>query len=71
MPPRNDNKILNGRGEIEQYLNVSKRVFYQFLEMGLPARVINKRWYAHKDNVDEFFKKLTRYREKNIPMDVE
>lgn len=64
-------KVLIGLNEILEYMQISKPLFYQFLEMGLPARPINNRWYAHKDNIDEFFKSVTRHRVKDIPRDAE
>ena len=71
MSSKNGNRLLIGQKDIMEYLEISRPMFRQFLEMGLPARVVNQRWYAHKDNIDDFFKKLTRYREKHIPVDAE
>jgi len=71
MGDRNGRKTLIGLSSILEYMEVSKPMFYQFVEMGLPARVINSRWYAHKENIDEFFKQITRHRETEIPTDAE
>lgn len=68
---KNGSNVLITLNEILEYMRVGKPSFYQFVDMGLPARVINGRWYAHKDNIDEFFKRQTRYHEKEIPPDAE
>jgi hypothetical protein len=71
MSNTNGRKFLSGRDEIIAYCNLSKQTFYKFLDMGLPVRVFGNRLYAHKDNIDEYFKRWTRSREKNVPLDVE
>ncbi len=71
MSENNGSRTLIGLVDILNYMQIGKPMFYQFVEMGLPARVINKRWYAHKDNIDDFFKKVTRHRAKEIPTDAE
>jgi hypothetical protein len=52
-------KILIGLDAIKGYLQISEPTFKKFLRMGLPARVIDSRWYAHKDNLDLYFQKIT------------
>ena len=73
MSNKNGCKTLIGLNSIIQYLEISKPMFYQFIEMGLPARVINRRWYAHKDNIDKFFQTITNVRIKgrDIPEDAD
>lgn len=68
---KSGSKTLIGLNCILEYMEVSKPMFYQFVEMGLPARVINNRWYAHGENIDEFFKQITRPGQKEIPPDAE
>lgn len=68
---KNGSRILIGLNDILDYIKISKPMFYQFIEMGLPARVINNRWYAHKDNIDEFFRQYTFNQGKDIPQDAE
>ena len=68
---QNGRRLLIGRDEIIEYLSISKGLFYNFVEMGLPAVVIKNRWYAHKDNIDNFFQSLTRHRIREIPRDAE
>jgi predicted DNA-binding transcriptional regulator AlpA len=71
MSQKNGNKTLIGIGAICEYLDMSKPTLYSFIEMGMPARIVNKRWYAHKDNIDEWFKQLTRHRIKEIEKDAQ
>ena len=53
------------------YIGVSRPLFYEFIKKGMPACLISNRWYAHIDNLDNYFKKITFPREKNIPEDAE
>jgi len=62
-------KILIGCDAIVTYIGVSRPLFYEFVKKGMPARLLNGRWFAHTDNLDEYFKKLTYYHEKNPPDD--
>lgn len=55
-------RLLVGRQEILDYLGVGKQVFADLLRLGLPAAVIGGKWYAHTDNLDEFFRRITRRR---------
>ena len=71
MANKNQKKILIGREEIISYIGVSRQLFYDFISKGMPARIINNRWYAHTDNLDNYFKKITLFREKNIPENAE
>jgi len=70
-------KLLIGAKAIAGYLTISKPTFYKFVREGvtlpdgkrirLPATVIDKVWYAHADNLDEFFKIITLSPVKEIP----
>jgi len=65
-------KILNGSKEIMAYIGISSLpLFKEFIKMGMPAKLINNHWYAHSDNLDEYFRVITNYREKNPPEDAE
>jgi len=76
----NDNaskKLLIGAKAISCYLTISRNTFYKFVREGvalsdgkrirLPATVIDKVWYAHADNLDEFFKIITLSPAREIP----
>ena len=80
----NDNaskKLLIGAKAIAAYLTISKNTFYKFVREGvalsdgkrvrLPATVIDNVWYAHADNLDEFFKIITLTPVKEIPDEAE
>jgi len=66
----NIKKVLTSRGEIMEYANLSKYLFAKFVKMGMPVLYIDGRCYAHKDNIDEFFKAITRVNSSKIPDDV-
>jgi hypothetical protein len=55
--------ILIGETAICDYIGISKgTLFRALLKKGLPARQINSRWYAHAENIDDFFRKFTKVR---------
>lgn len=64
-------KILIGCDAIMAYIGVSRPLFKEFVAKGMPAKLINNRWYAHTDNLDNYFKKLTFYHEANPSEDAE
>lgn len=70
-------KLLIGIKAISSYLTISKPTFYKFIREGftlsdgrkirMPATVIDGLWYAHTDNLDEFFKIITLTPVREIP----
>jgi hypothetical protein len=64
-------KLLVGSQQIMTYLQVSKTTFYKFVKMGMPAVIIDNRWYAYSENLDDYMKALTRRQTKEIPDDVD
>lgn len=61
-------KILIGQNEIMDYIGIKgEKLFYNFIRSGMPAKKINDRWYAHGENLDEYFKRLTKVRNKSVP----
>ncbi len=64
-------KLLIGKQRIMEYLSIGAPAFYDFIKMGMPARVIHNRWYAHTDNIDLFFKQITLRTSGGIPEDAE
>lgn len=60
-------KLLIGVKAIMEYLQITEPIFYKFVKRGLPAIVIDGRWYAHTDNLDDYFKKITFARMGQIP----
>jgi len=65
----NNKKILIGCDAIMTYIGVSRPLFKEFVARGMPAKLINNRWYAHTDNLDKYFQKLTFYHETDPPDD--
>jgi len=39
--------------------DINKDQFYMFLSLGMPMRKISGRWYGHKENISDFFKRVT------------
>lgn len=65
--------ILIGMQAITQYLSkydgtpISRTTFAKIISMGMPATVIDGMWYAHTENINLFFQKLTAASTKNNP----
>ena len=66
----NDKKVLTSRQEIMDYSGISRKLYTKFIKMGMPVLYIDGRCYAHKDNIDEFFRAITRASARNLPDDV-
>ena len=66
---KTDNKKnLIGQNEIMDYIGIkAEKLFYNFIRSGMPAKKINDRWYAHGENLDDYFKRLTKVRNKSVP----
>lgn len=62
-------RLLVGKKEITDYLQIGGPMFYEFIKMGMPARVINSRWYAHTDNLDEYFRVYTRVNSSGVAVE--
>ena len=60
-------KVLMSKQEIMDYLKVSNVSYRKFIKMGMPVLYLDGRCYAHKDNLDDFFKAITRVNMKNAP----
>ena len=61
-------KILAGLDEICKYANMSKPTFYKFIKLGMPAVIIEGRWWAHSENIDKFFQRITNVSMKNLEL---
>ena len=59
-------KFLTNKQEIMDYCKISEKLFIKFIKNGMPAIQIEGRWYAHTENLDDFFKTLTRVSMKNM-----
>jgi hypothetical protein len=67
----NDRRLLAGKQEILKYLGIGHQAFQDFIKMGLPAQVFQNKWYAHVDNIDDFFKHMTKRGAREFPEDAE
>jgi hypothetical protein len=63
-------KVLTSKQEIMEYAGISKYLYAKFIKLGMPVLYVDGRCLAHKDNIDDFFKLLTRVSAKNVPDDV-
>ncbi len=60
--------LLDGKDEIREFLNgAGDKKLRKYLEAGMPVLIEEGRWLAHKDNIEDFFRKYTRKRVTNIP----
>ncbi|RJQ70861.1 MAG: hypothetical protein C4519_19835 [Desulfobacteraceae bacterium] len=50
--------LLQGVDEICDWLQITERQFRIFLSIGFPARKVQGRWYAHAENVDQWFRSI-------------
>ena len=64
-------RVLIGIDAIMIYLGISEPTFKKFIRLGMPARVIDNRWYAHADNLDSYFQTITARNDGNIPENAE
>lgn len=44
-----------------QHYGMSRSAFDSYIQMGMPAVMINRAWHGHKNNIDEWFRKITAY----------
>ena len=65
MQKTNKKVIWTLRG-ICDYCDISQALFYKLVKTGkFPATIIEGKWCAHKDNIEEFFRAITRIPPKN------
>ncbi len=65
-------KILTSKQEILDYLEIAEYKFDQMIRNKLIAAiVIDGRWYAHTDNLDEYFRERTRCVPDRVPDEAE
>jgi len=49
-------KVLIGRHKICEFLEIGKDAFYALIDDGMPVRKRGKRWVAHVDVLDAWFR---------------
>lgn len=59
--------VLIGIQAITYYTGISKPTFYELIKHKFPANCIAGTWYAHKENIENYFKSITRTPPSNIP----
>ena len=62
-------KLLIGMEAITGYLKISRPLFERFIKNGMPVLRIESRWYAHTDNLDDFFKRITRVDSRRVEVE--
>jgi len=65
-------KIIWAIRGICEYCNISRDTFYRLIKSGkFPATIIEGKWCAHTDNIDEFFRAGTRTPPRNPDTEAE
>lgn len=65
-------RILITEDEIKNYIGISSRsLFESLLKNGMPIGVFQGRYYAHTENLDDWFKQQTISKVDNIDPEVE
>ena len=59
---QNGNKsgVIIGIPALAEFLGVSIPTTYKYLKMGLPGQKIEGIWFFHKDNIEDFWRIITR-----------
>ncbi len=52
-------ELMIGRKSVCDAFDINKEQFYLFISLGMPMRKISGRWYGHKENISDFFKRIT------------
>jgi len=64
--------LLIGKKAIKHWLGItSDELFLKWIDLGLPIRVVDKRYYAYTENLETFFKVSTNVVGSEIPEDAE
>jgi len=72
MAQKTSTKVLWTIRRICDYYEISQALFYRLVKTGkFPATIIEGKWCAHIDNIDEFFRSVTRTPPKNPDEDAE
>jgi predicted thioredoxin/glutaredoxin len=64
-----ENKVLFGKDEIMEAYKMTDYKFKKWIKMGMPVLVLDGTCYAHRDNIEEFFKAVTRVNSKNAEVE--
>lgn len=69
LEEQTENKVLFGKDEIMDAYKMTDYTFKKWVKMGLPVLIIDRTCYAHRDNIDEFFRAITRVNSKNAEVE--
>ena len=62
-----EHKVLQGKEEIMEAYKWTDYQYKKLVKLGLPILIVDRTHYAHKDNIDDFFKAATRRSYKDAP----
>lgn len=65
------NGVLSGREEIQLVYGWSAYELNKWIKMGMPILPVDRKLYAHKDNISDFFKAATRVNSSKANLDGE
>lgn len=51
--------LLDGKQAILDYLDISKHKVMKFIAAGMPVRMEDGRWIAHRENIESWLKEYT------------
>lgn len=72
MVEKNSAKIVWTITRICEYCDISRVTFYRLVRLGkFPATIIEGKWCAHTDNIDEFFRVGTKTPPKDTNQEAE
>jgi len=61
MAVKKSDKLLLCKEEIKDYLgNITDYMFRKYIKMGMPALFDGREWIAHTENLEEWFRSITR-----------
>jgi len=52
-------ELMIGVKSICDEFGITDEQFYMFLGIGMPVRKINSKWFGHRANISDFFRKVT------------
>jgi predicted thioredoxin/glutaredoxin len=64
-----ENKVLFGKDEIMESYKMTDYKFKKWIKLGMPVLILDGTCYAHRDNIDEFFRAVTRVNSKNAEVE--
>jgi len=67
--------ILKGLDQIRTYINpespLGRETVLEFIRQGMPVRLIGGTYFAHKENIDAWFRHVTRHDMRREPEKIE